>query len=176
MDIVNLLAAGKGGVEGQVSSSKVRNALNCGQMQQVAESLGRPYRLVAEVTQEAVQLDPVQSHLRSSLHLVMQSHHIARANVYCSSQIDLPLCMAQTDFVVLRLVLMCRIPLRSLLNQPPMYDQAYQVTISAADAFMAGMVIGSHTMLCNSFECTQHVSYAVYSNIRCSMTDLCLCR
>ncbi len=49
VDIVNLVEAGRGGVEGQVSSSKIRHALNCGHMEQVAESLGRPYRLVAEV-------------------------------------------------------------------------------------------------------------------------------
>lgn len=49
VDIVNLVEAGRGGVKGQVSSSKIRHALNCGHMEQVAESLGRPYRLVAAV-------------------------------------------------------------------------------------------------------------------------------
>lgn len=50
VDIVNLLEAGSGAVAGQVSSSKIRNALNHGLMQQVSESLGRPYRLVADIS------------------------------------------------------------------------------------------------------------------------------
>jgi FAD synthase len=58
VDIVNLVEAGRGGVEGQVSSSKIRHALNCGHMEQVAESLGRPYRLVAEVLPKDMCLVP----------------------------------------------------------------------------------------------------------------------
>lgn len=58
VDIVNLVEAGRGGVEGQVSSSKIRHALNCGHMEQVAESLGRPYRLVAEVFPNDMRLVP----------------------------------------------------------------------------------------------------------------------
>lgn len=58
VDIVNLVEAGHGGVEGQVSSSKIRHALSCGLMEQVAESLGRPYRLVTEVVPEAMCLTP----------------------------------------------------------------------------------------------------------------------
>ena len=52
------MEAGHGGVEGQVSSSKIRHALSCGLMEQVAESLGRPYRLVTEVVPEAMCLTP----------------------------------------------------------------------------------------------------------------------
>ncbi len=58
VDIVNLVEAGTGGIEGQVSSSKIRHALNCGHMEQVAESLGRPYRLVAEVAPKDMCLVP----------------------------------------------------------------------------------------------------------------------
>ncbi|DBA67148.1 TPA: hypothetical protein ACH3X2_001470 [Trebouxia sp. C0005] len=58
VDVVNLVEAGTGGVEGQVSSSKIRHALNCGHMQQVAESLGRRYRLVAEVVSKDMRLVP----------------------------------------------------------------------------------------------------------------------
>ena len=67
VDIVNLVEAGRGGVEGQVSSSKIRHALNCGHMEQVAESLGRPYRLVAEVVPTDMSLVPAlqDSGLRS---------------------------------------------------------------------------------------------------------------
>ena len=50
IDIVSLVEASAGGVTGQVSSSKVRAALGQGLMQQVSESLGRPYRLMANVT------------------------------------------------------------------------------------------------------------------------------
>lgn len=49
VDIVDLVKASSGGVTGQVSSSKIRDALNQGLMQQVSESLGRPYRLMADV-------------------------------------------------------------------------------------------------------------------------------
>ena len=67
VDIVRLVEAGQGGIEGQVSSSKIRNGLNCGQMKQVQESLGRPYRLVADIVPGALCLQPgvVQSHFRS---------------------------------------------------------------------------------------------------------------
>ena len=61
VDIVNLLEAGKGAVQGQVSSSKIRSALNCGHMQQVAESLGRPYRLISEVVPGAMCQQPSES-------------------------------------------------------------------------------------------------------------------
>lgn len=57
VDIVNLVDAGQGGVLGQVSSSKIRSALNQGHMQQVAESLGRPYRLVADISPQLLRPD-----------------------------------------------------------------------------------------------------------------------
>ena len=57
VDIVNLVEAGQGGVVGQVSSSKIRSALNQGHMQQVAESLGRPYRLVADISPHLLRPD-----------------------------------------------------------------------------------------------------------------------
>lgn len=50
IDIVSLVEATAGGVAGQVSSSKIRAALSQGLMQQVSESLGRPYRLMANIT------------------------------------------------------------------------------------------------------------------------------
>jgi len=50
IDIVSLVEASAGGVAGQVSSSKIRAALSQGLMQQVSESLGRPYRLMANIT------------------------------------------------------------------------------------------------------------------------------
>ena len=57
VNIVNLVEAGQGGVMGQVSSSKIRSALNQGHMHQVAESLGRPYRLVADLSRHHVRPD-----------------------------------------------------------------------------------------------------------------------
>ena len=61
IDIVSLVEASAGGVAGQVSSSKIRAALSQGLMQQVSESLGRPYRLMAntaltELSQDCNQL------------------------------------------------------------------------------------------------------------------------
>ena len=57
VNIVNLVEAGQGGVMGQVSSSKIRSALNQGHMHQVAQSLGRPYRLVADLKPQLVHPD-----------------------------------------------------------------------------------------------------------------------
>lgn len=57
VDIVNLVEGGQGGVVGQVSSSKIRSALNEGHMQQVAESLGRPYRLIADISPQLLRPD-----------------------------------------------------------------------------------------------------------------------
>lgn len=66
VNIVNLVEAGAGGLNGQISSSKIRAALNQGQMQQIAESLGRPYRLVADVSSELLRLDSDHDGLRST--------------------------------------------------------------------------------------------------------------
>lgn len=57
IDIVSLVEASAGGVAGQVSSSKIRDALNQGLMQQVAESLDRPYRLMANIRTAELALD-----------------------------------------------------------------------------------------------------------------------
>lgn len=57
VDIVNLVEAGQGGVLGQVSSSKIRSALNQGHMRQLAESLGRPYRLIADISPQLLRPD-----------------------------------------------------------------------------------------------------------------------
>lgn len=76
VDVVNLVEAGTGGVEGQVSSSKIRHALNCGHMQQVAESLGRRYRLVAEVVSKDMRLVPdgLQDNVLRSEHEAKHAH------------------------------------------------------------------------------------------------------
>lgn len=47
--VLDLLEAGPQAVDGQVSSSKIREALASGQLRTVAQSLGRPYRLLARV-------------------------------------------------------------------------------------------------------------------------------
>lgn len=57
VNIVNLVEDGQGGVMGQVSSSKIRSALNQGRMPQVAQSLGRPYRLVADLSHHLLRPD-----------------------------------------------------------------------------------------------------------------------
>ena len=64
VNVVDLVEAGPGGVMGQISSSKIRTALNQGQMQQVAQSLGRPYRLVADITPHL--LRPDRTNVRST--------------------------------------------------------------------------------------------------------------
>ena len=65
VSIVSLVEAGVGGIKGQVSSSKIRAALNEGHMQQVAESLGRPYRLLADISPEIAHLDLESGKVRS---------------------------------------------------------------------------------------------------------------
>ena len=51
--VLDLLEAGPLAVDGQVSSSKIREALASGRLRTVAQSLGRPYRLMARVPPEA---------------------------------------------------------------------------------------------------------------------------
>lgn len=64
VNIVDLVEAEAGGMKGQISSSRIRTALNQGRMQQVAQSLGRAYRLMANIGPETMSRNPDHSSLR----------------------------------------------------------------------------------------------------------------
>ena len=133
VNIVNLVEAGQGGVMGQVSSSKIRSALNQGRMHQVAESLGRPYRLVADL-----------------------SHHLVRPDCTGFRSIC---CAFRSICLAVHLVIRvtnsaalhgCRLPIKCLQNQPPMYNQTYAVTLSIADSYSGSIVLLCYCLFCRS--------------------------